>query len=189
MDIVQYGGLLNKAFCDLLIEKAKPKLSEAGVVGDNTDNRIAHHCWFDHDEFPELVQLKEWIAGTTELPIENQENGTVVKYEIGGKYETHFDYFDGSVPLQAEELKNGGNRVWSFLVYLNEDFEGGQTYFPEYELSVEPEMGKGVLWRNTLNGKLLKESLHAGMPVTKGTKWIYITWIRESQFNSENKIT
>ena len=184
-NIIQYGGLLNQAFCDLIIEKAKPKMFEAEVVGENNDIRIASNCWFDNNEFPELLQLKQWIAGTTGSPIENQENGTVVKYDVGGKYEAHFDYFDINVPIQAEEFKNGGNRVWSFLVYLNEGFEGGGTHFPEYELTVEPEMGKGVLWRNTLDGKLLKNSIHAGMPVTKGTKWIFITWIREGTFNYE----
>ena len=46
-------------------------------------------------------------------------------------------------------------------------------------------MGKGVLWRNTQDGKLLENSIHAGVPVTKGTKWIYITWIREGKYETE----
>ena len=187
MDVIEYGGLLNKAFCDLLTEKAKPKMFQADVIGETKDNRIASNCWFDNNEFPELHHLKEWIAGTTSTPIENQENGTVVRYDVGGKYEAHFDYFDSSVPAQAEEFKNGGNRVWSFLVYLNDDYEGGSTFFPEHDLNVQPDMGKGVLWRNTLDGALLEESIHAGNPVTKGTKWIFITWIRESKFYNETE--
>ncbi len=189
MEIIQYGELLNKAFCDLIIEKAKPKMFQADVIGETKDNRIASNCWFDNNEFPELHHLKEWIAGTTSTPIENQENGTVVRYDVGGKYEAHFDYFDSSVPAQAKQLETGGNRVWSFLVYLNEGFEGGQTDFPEYKLTVEPELGKGVLWRNTLDGQLLKNSIHTGMPVTEGTKWIFITWIRENKFGYETKNT
>ena len=68
---------------------------------------------------------------------------------------------------------------------MNDDFEGGNTFFPEYDLNVVPEMGKGVLWRNTQDGKLLENSIHAGVPVTKGTKSIYITWIREGRYETE----
>ena len=186
-NIIEYGKLLNKPFCHLIIEKAKPKLVTADVVGPEKEFRVAQNCWLDDNEVPELRGLKEWIAGTTSTPIENQEHGNVVKYDVGGKYELHFDYFDANIPLQAEEFKFGGNRVWSFLVYLNDDFEGGNTFFPEYQLNVEPEMGKGVLWRNTQDGKLLENSIHEGVPVTKGTKWIYITWIREGKYIDETK--
>lgn len=186
MDVIQYGGLLNESFCNLIIEKGKSKLEKASVVGDDKGNRIAENCWLTVEEVPELKMLKKWIAGTTNTPIENQENGNVVKYEVGGKYELHFDYFDSNVPIQLEEFKNGGNRVWSFLVYLNQGYKGGETYFPEHDLNVKPEVGKGVLWRNTIDGKPIKEAIHAGNPVIEGTKWIYITWIRETKYINLN---
>lgn len=180
--LLQYNGVIDKAFCKSIIEKAKPKMIKAEVAGDDSDARVATNCWLYENELPGLQQLKEGIAKITSLPVENQEPGSVVRYDVGGKYDLHYDYFDPELPASADELKKGGNRVWSFLIYLNEDFEGGQTDFPAYHLSVEPAVGKGVLWRSTLDGELLESSLHAGLPITRGTKWIYITWIRESKF-------
>ena len=183
MDVIEYGGLLNKAFCDLIIQSASERLKPAEVVGENNGVRIADDTWLTEKEVPELKSLREWIAGTTSLPIENQEAGTVIRYSPGGKYELHYDYFKSDVPDQKEELNYGGNRVYSFLVYLNEDFEGGETYFPHHNLKVQPEIGKAVLWQNTDNGILLKESQHAGEPVITGYKWVFITWIRERKHN------
>ena len=147
MDVIEYGGLLNKAFCDLIIQSASERLKPAEVVGKNNGVRIADDTWLTEKEVPELKSLREWIAGTTSLPIENQEAGTVIRYSPGGKYELHYDYFKSDVPDQKEELNYGGNRVYSFLVYLNEDFEGGETYFPHHNLKVQPEIGKAVLWQ------------------------------------------
>jgi len=189
MDVIQYGGLLNKAFCDLIITAAQDNMRAAGVVGEQDGSRIADDAWIDPKSSPEIEGLREWIAGTTSSPIENQEDGTVVRYKSGGKYELHHDFFRPEIPIQAEELLRGGNRVWSFLVYLNEDFKGGETYFPNHNLKVKPEIGKGVLWRNTEDGVLLEESQHAGEPVIEGEKWVYITWIRENEFRYETENT
>lgn len=186
MDVIEYGGLLNKEFCDLIIQNASKRLEPAKVVGENNNIRIADDTWLTEKELPELKLLREWIAGTTSLPVENQETGTVIRYSPGGKYDLHYDYFESDDVAQARELNFGGNRVYSFLVYLNEDFEGGETHFPYHNLKVKPEIGKAVLWKNTEEGTLLKESKHAGEPVITGYKWVYITWIREREYNETN---
>jgi prolyl 4-hydroxylase len=69
------------------------------------------------------------------------------------------------------------------LLYLNDDFEGGQTDFPTWKLTVIPQTGSIISWRNMKeNGELEKDSLHAGLPVTKGVKYILIVWVREHAY-------
>jgi prolyl 4-hydroxylase len=77
-------------------------------------------------------------------------------------------------------MKSGGQRVYSCLFYLNDGFMGGETEFPIKKIKVVPKTGRLLIWRNiNPDGELDHESLHAGLPVIDGTKWIIIIWVRE----------
>jgi prolyl 4-hydroxylase len=77
-------------------------------------------------------------------------------------------------------MKSGGQRVYSCLFYLNDEFEGGETEFPIKKIKVTPKIGRMLMWSNLkIDGSLDFESLHAGLPVISGTKWIAIVWVRE----------
>jgi len=80
-------------------------------------------------------------------------------------------------------MKRGGQRAKSALVYLNDDFTGGETEFPKINIRVSPQKGKLVLWDNTFeDGNPDHDSLHAGLPVISGTKYIAVIWIRFGKF-------
>ena len=82
-----------------------------------------------------------------------------------------------------EYVKTGGNRTHTALFYLNDDFEGGETEFPKLDIKVKPELGKLLLWTNMNDdGTLDYDSLHAGLPVIEGEKWILVIWVREQKF-------
>jgi hypothetical protein len=75
--------------------------------------------------------------------------------------------------------KGCGHRLYTFLIYLNDDFEGGGTDFPRMNLCIKPKKGKAILFQNIDERfDLIPESLHAGCPVTSGTKWVANKWIR-----------
>ena len=68
------------------------------------------------------------------------------------------------------------------MLYLNDDFEGGGTDFPNLGKTVKPEKGKAVFWRNMDdNGNGISDVMHEGMDVTKGTKYIVTSWWREKR--------
>ena len=119
------------------------------------------------------------------LPVENQEEIHIVKYEIGGEYKPHHDFFHVTEDYAAEHIANGGNRIKSALIYLNDDFEGGETEFPELNIIVKPELGKLVIWDNMVDGKLDYTSIHAGLPVKSGIKYIAVVFIRENNFGGQ----
>jgi prolyl 4-hydroxylase len=175
-------NFLNKEWCDFLIDVSKEKYQKMTVVGGEERNngaRIADGVWLNNDSEASKV-VRERISKVTNLPTENMENVHIVKYEVGGEYKPHFDYFN--VKVNAKELERGGQRIKSVLVYLNDDFEGGETQFPKLKLTVKPQIGKLIVWDNVSEGKENPNSVHAGLPVTKGTKYIMIVWIRENKF-------
>ena len=184
--VTEYPNVLTKRFCHFIILIALNRLEEAETLGEQIDGyRTAQSCWLTdlNDSIPALRKIKEFVSDITNYPIENQEEIHIVKYGKGGEYKIHHDWFDEETLKSENEDKRGGNRMFSFLIYLNDDFKGGETDFPTLKHKIKPELGKGVLWKNIdEDGVPIEESEHAGLPVEEGTKWILIIWIRENKF-------
>ena len=80
-------------------------------------------------------------------------------------------------------MKQGGQRVKSVIIYLNDNFKGACTEFPEMKITVTPEKGKMIIWNNLdRREKVNPDSIHAWLPVTDGTKYILVVWVREGRF-------
>ncbi len=69
------------------------------------------------------------------------------------------------------------------IVYLNDGYRGGETIFPKLNIKVVPKAGDALLFDNVVDGKVDQRSLHAGLPVEVGTKWIATRWIRRDPFD------
>jgi prolyl 4-hydroxylase len=123
------------------------------------------------------------ISSMINIPIENMEGTHVVKYQIGGEYKGHHDFFHPGEGYYENEIKRGGQRTKTALVYLNDDFTGGETEFPNISRMIKPLKGKLVIWDNMNDaGQLNYDSFHAGLPVISGVKYIAVIWIREGRF-------
>lgn len=61
---------------------------------------------------------------------ENGEDIQVLRYEPGQKYDPHYDYFADKV-----NIARGGHRIATVLMYLTDVAKGGETVFPEAEVS------------------------------------------------------
>ena len=78
-----------------------------------------------------------------------------------------------------------GLGVGTVLVYLNDDYDGGATVFPESGLSVKGKRGDVLVFRNLDSaGRPDPATRHAGTPVTRGTKWLSSCWIRQRAYDS-----
>jgi prolyl 4-hydroxylase len=104
-------------------------------------------------------------------------------YEVGQEFKHHHDFFSGN--SFNYHCLHSGQRTWTFMIYLNDVEEGGETDFSELGLRFTPEKGTAVVWKNS-SGKGTENyaALHAGMPVVKGKKVIITKWFRENQFDS-----
>lgn len=106
----------------------------------------------------------------------------VVRYDVGQEFKPHLDQFDTSTDVGKREVRSGGQRGATFLVYLNEPAAGGATVFPEVGLSVLPKARAAVFWRHQLpNGRTDPRTLHGGAPVTRGRKYAMNCWLRLPQ--------
>ncbi len=174
--------------CQILINSVSERL-EPSTVSTMDGKKILHRertsygAYFEEKEFPKLAEkIRSFISSFTKLPFENQEKLTVLRYEKDQQFTTHHDCFS----TECKYIKYGGQRVVSVIIYLNQEFEGGETRFPMFNFNVVPKTGMIVIWNNMINGRVNSLMKHAGKPVKNGIKWIITTWVRENKFEKEN---
>jgi prolyl 4-hydroxylase len=176
-------NFLTKEECLELIDMGTKQMQKANTLGENIAGyRTADNSWI-YDSTPLTEKIKNYISKESGLPVENQEEIHIVKYEIGGEYKPHHDYFHPNTDYYEASMRDAGNRPFSFLIYLNHDYTGGETEFPNKRIKITPKQGRLLIWRNmNEDGTLDPDSYHAGLPVKTQTKYIAIVWVRENKF-------
>ena len=179
-------NILSKNECESLIQKYTKDLHTLSTLGTKIDSyRTADGTWIYTDDELSL-KIQKFVADDCGITIENQEKIHIVKYEKGGEYKDHHDFFHPNTDYYESTIGNSGQRIYSYLFYLNDDFTGGETNFPTKKIKVTPRTGRMLAWKNVNDdGSLDFESLHAGLPVDNGIKYIAIIWVRENQFGNQ----
>jgi prolyl 4-hydroxylase len=138
----------------------------------NSEGSTLH--WFVAD--PAVHALNQRIAAASNTRVEQGEQLHILRYGVGQEFKPHFDWSEG--------IDN--QRIKTALVYLNEDFEGGETYFPRVDVKVKAETGDAIVFRNASDdGEPDENAIHAGLPVTSGVKLIASRWIRARPFEGD----
>lgn len=189
-NIEEIPNFLTESECDKIIEMSKNKLVTSLVYTNDkdlhiTENRKSKQCWLDDEghlsqifDKPFIKTLSDKIKDYTNTHKNYHEKLQVVKYDSGGFFIPHYDACNGDKKYCERMNGNNGPRYITFMVYLNDDFEGGETIFPVINKVIKPEKGKAVIFRNVNNnGNIIKQSLHGGDPVKSGEKWIINKWI------------
>ncbi len=172
------------SICDYVIGMAAPMLMRGKVVdqhgsesvSDERSNAVMNFGLSDSDFLLELVNLR--TAQAVDMPPENAEGLGVLHYRAGECYAPHADYIEDT-PANAAQLAARGQRVKTLLVYLNEDFEGGETAFPRLNISFKPPAGSALIFHNVdTHGRIDPLTMHTGTPPTRGDKWLISKWFR-----------
>jgi prolyl 4-hydroxylase len=177
-DIRRFPALFSAAECAYLIEIAKPILRPSVVVDPRTEQQVPNPVRTSSaagfpfvDENPAIHALNLRLAAASGSDVRAGEPLQILHYAPGQQYHEHSDALPGVTPSQQ--------RVLTFLVYLNEDFEGGETSFPQLGIKVRGMTGDGLLFRNaSADGRPDPRAIHAGLPVTRGVKHLASRWIR-----------
>ncbi len=150
-----------------------------GLIEDPARNNSAVSLMFAQmDVVTEILRTR--IAVATHVPVRAFEPAQILRYEVGQEFVPHHDFFDSNSPGFREELAGHGQRIATFLIYLNEEYEGGETAFPAIGLNVRGRTGDAVFWANLdQQHNPDRQTLHAGLPPTSGEKWVFSQWIRE----------
>jgi prolyl 4-hydroxylase len=109
-----------------------------------------------------------------------------MKYDVNGKFKSHYDFIDSSTKANIEDLKIGGQREYTFLLYLNDDCEGGETHFSIINKTIKPEKNKLIWWKNTLDDasqNLLTK--HESKKIISGTKYLVGVWVRQQMIHTK----
>ena len=172
--------------CQEFINCSKDKLQPATVVGlkeeQKLKDRTNEFAWLEHHANESIHEVSKRLSILVQMPIRNAEMFQVVHYESGTEYKPHFDSFDQSTELGKKYWEPGGQRMITALIYLNDVEDGGATYFPKLNISINPKKGNVLVFHNTISEttNINPRSLHAGMPVSSGEKWAANLWFREN---------
>jgi prolyl 4-hydroxylase len=187
--IILFGNVLSSEECDELIELSRGKLARSSVVNAATGqydlhpHRTSSGTHFARGETATIGRIERRISQLLQQPEERGEPLQILHYEPGGEYRPHFDYFDPAQPGNEQVLAQGGQRVATLVMYLNDVEAGGATVFPAVGLEVLPRRGNAVFFAYTTDqGELDARSLHGGSPVTAGEKWIATKWFRQRRY-------
>lgn len=177
--------LLTKNECDQIISYAQNKLTDSEVIsGKNLDVRNSKQCWIKKDS-PLVNNLFKKISQMFNIPIENAEDLQVVRYLPGEYFKEHHDGCCDNNNKCKEFINKSGQRILTVLIYLNNEFEEGYTYFPKLNMKLKTEPGNAIVFFPTASNstKCHPLALHAGMPVKSGIKWICNIWFHEKKYN------
>ncbi|MFT4863936.1 MAG: prolyl 4-hydroxylase [Ilumatobacter sp.] len=155
------------------------------TVGNATTSsgRTGRVGWVKHDETAVVHSLVERVSGLVGIPIGHAESLQVVHYGKAQEYRPHFDAYDMNTEKGLQRTKQGGQRIVTALMYLNEVEDGGSTIFPKLNLEVEAKPGRIAIFHNLADHTLTDftrhpRSLHGGSPVYAGQKWACNLWFR-----------
>lgn len=185
--VVEIYDVLTPLECDEVIKLAQVKGMEQSMVWGyatnqlDTSHRKSKQTWLKDEDGAVVVKMSTAAADLTKFPKEHQETLQVAMYEPNGKFNEHYDACVDPDPKSCEIMNHGsGERRATLLVYLNDDFGGGETEFVDMGVKIKPEKGKGILfWDTDDDEKIIPESKHRGNPVLNGHKWICTKWVHQ----------
>lgn len=180
-------GFCSPSVCDWIVERSRASLGPAmiwdpengkGKIDESRNNSAAELRLNDMDVV--LAVERARIAAATRLPEAFFEAPQVMRYTVGQQFKVHHDYLDPEQPSHAMDMRQRGQRIATFLLYLNDGFAGGETDFPEAGISFRGRKGDALFFANVLrSNRPDTRSMHAGRPVSSGEKWVFSQWIRE----------
>ena len=140
--------------------------------------RTSYSCNLD-PHYPLVARIEGRICLLTGIDYRHGETLQGQRYGPGQQFKPHHDFFFTSQSYWEAERK-AGQRSWTAMIYLNEPSGGGETNFPKAGMSVTPRTAMLVLWNNMdALGAPNALTLHEGVPVAAGSKYIVTKWFRE----------
>jgi prolyl 4-hydroxylase len=181
----------SRELCDWLIGRSIGRLKPAMMrdvttgVSRALDSRTCSDFVFDIVSGGiVMLLLRTRISAVTSIPAPHMEPPQIFHYALGQEIKAHFDFlFDGARPY-GKAGDYSGDRLATFLMYLNEGYEGGDLEFPKAGYRYKGKTGDGIFFASQRDGKPDHRSLHAAAPITKGEKYILSQWIHNQPFRA-----
>jgi len=173
---------LPRSACGALIELIDRERRPSMVTDPNGDPffRTSESCDLASASSPLITALDAVLSAFSGIDPAYGEPLQGQRYAVGQEFKPHTDFFEPTGADFAEVCGVAGNRTWTIMIYLNEVEAGGATRFGAIDKTIQPEIGKLLAWNNRRpDGSLNPATLHQGMRVRKGLKYVITKWYRE----------
>lgn len=180
-------GFASAAECGWVIARGQGRMRPAMIIDHGTGGEASHPS--RTNKALELLVtgmdvaiqvLRARVAAVTRLPLPVFEPAQIMHYAPGEEFRPHYDFLTPESPGLAAQLERYGQRIATFILYLNADFDGGETEFPLAGISYRGRTGDALLFANIdAAGAPDPLTRHAGRPPASGEKWILSQWIRD----------
>ncbi len=175
-------GFLDPATCAALIERIDARRRPSTIADDAgiANFRTSETCDLDSVE-PLVAEVEQRISNLLGLPLALGEPLQGQRYAPGQEFRPHTDTFNPSGYDYLVHTARGGQRSWTAMIYLNQPEDGGATRFKTIGKTIQPETGKLLTWNNLRpDGVPNDATLHQGMKVRRGTKYVLTKWFRQT---------
>jgi len=181
LDLFIMRDFLDTERCEALCERIDARRRPSEIADDLGEDafRTSETCDLDPAD-PLVAMVDAMLCGLLGLPAAASEPIQGQRYAAGQEFKPHTDSFTpGGVDFFAHCAEQG-QRTWTAMLYLNVPEDGGATRFKAIGKTIQPETGKLVAWNNLLPDGLPNDAtLHQGMKVRRGTKYILTKWFRQ----------
>ena len=172
---------LEPALCEDLVALIDARRRPSTIADDNGDSyfRTSETCDLARADAA-VTELDARLATLSGIDPAYGEPLQGQRYDVGQEFKAHTDYFEPGGQDYAKYCSVTGQRTWTFMIYLNDVEAGGATRFKVIDKLVQPERGKLLAWNNRRpNGTVNPATLHHGMKVRAGAKYVITRWYRE----------
>ena len=174
--------------CDWLVARAAGRFKQALMrdAGGNSHALASRTCTdfvFDIvDGGVVMLMLRVKISNSASLPVPFMEPPQIFHYAIGQEIKPHYDFVYDGKRGYGPDGSYSGDRLATFLLYLNDGYEGGELEFPYGKCRWRGKVGDGIFFASYRDGKPDRMSIHTATPVTRGEKFILSQWIHDRPF-------
>ena len=172
---------LDRETCAALIDRIDARRRPSTIADDTgiANFRTSETCDLDSTD-PLVAEVEQRVSALLGLPLDHGEPLQGQRYAAGQEFRPHTDTFNPGGYDYLVHTDRGGQRSWTAMIYLNRPDDGGATRFKTIGKTIQPETGKLLTWNNLLpDGTPNPATLHQGMKVRRGTKYVLTKWFRQ----------
>ena len=184
LDLFILRDFLDAPQCDALRALIDAKRRPSTLADDQgiANFRTSETCDLD-PHHPLVAEVRQRLSQLTAIPLSHAEPLQGQRYAPGQEFKPHTDSFNPDGADYYLHCAEAGQRSWTAMLYLNQPEDGGATRFKDIGKTIQPETGKLILWNNLLpDGSPNGATLHQGMKVRRGTKYVLTQWFRQRPF-------
>ena len=181
IELFDRPGFLSPKLCGALVGLIDRDRRPSTIADENGDNyfRTSETCDLPATEAA-VQELEQRLFELSGIEPAYGEPAQGQRYAVGQEFKPHTDYFEPDGRDFLKYCSVAGQRTWTFMIYLNDVDAGGATRFKVIDKLFRPDEGKLVCWNNHRpDGTLNAATLHHGMKVRKGVKYVITKWYRE----------